>query len=93
MLPSGAFSGSFDWMSQGACQQEDPELFFPIAAHGAGLPQVNAAKEVCQGCVVRAACLSFGLQTRQDGIWGGATWEERMAMRAAETAGVKLGVD
>jgi WhiB family redox-sensing transcriptional regulator len=71
---------SSDWMSRGACQREDPELFFPIAAIGPALHQVNAAKAVCLRCAVRAACLSYGLETRQEGIWGGTTWDERAAM-------------
>jgi WhiB family transcriptional regulator, redox-sensing transcriptional regulator len=69
------------WMAQGACQQEDPELFFPIAAGSVGLLQISAAKAICQGCAVRAPCLSYGLATRQDGIWGGTTPEERGAIR------------
>jgi WhiB family redox-sensing transcriptional regulator len=81
MLSSDAWAGSSGWMSRGACLSQDPELFFPIAAKGAGLRQINAAKAVCRRCAVRAACLSYGLETWQDGIWGGTTWEERLAMR------------
>jgi WhiB family redox-sensing transcriptional regulator len=70
-----------DWMSRGACQREDPEIFFPITANGPALEQINAAKRICLCCAVRAACLSFGLKTSQDGIWGGTTREERSAIR------------
>jgi WhiB family transcriptional regulator, redox-sensing transcriptional regulator len=76
----GAIAGSSDWMSRGACRREDPELFFPIAAKGAALHQVSVAKAICLGCSVRAACLAYGLETGQDGIWGGTTWDERYAM-------------
>ena len=82
-MPSDAGVRSLGWVARGACQHEDPELFFPIAAGSAGLSQINAAKAVCRGCAVRAACLSYGLQTRQDGIWGGTTTEERGAIRQA----------
>jgi WhiB family redox-sensing transcriptional regulator len=68
-------------MLRGACQGEDPELFFPIAASGPGRAQVIAAKAVCFRCAVRAACLSYALLTGQVGIWGGTTQEERYAMR------------
>ncbi len=68
-------------MSEGACQREDPELFFPIASTGPALPQVNAAKAVCGRCPVRLNCLSYALETSQDGIWGGTTSDERLAMR------------
>jgi WhiB family redox-sensing transcriptional regulator len=85
MLSSDAVTGPFGWMSRGACQREDPELFFPVTTHGAALRQVNAAKAVCRACAVRAACLSFGLQTSQDGIWGGTTPEERRCAPAHRT--------
>ena len=84
---SAEFSGtSPGWMPRGACQGEDPELFFPIAAAGPALAQVIAAKAVCFRCAVRAACLSYALATGQAGIWGGTTQEERHAMRPSARA-------
>jgi WhiB family transcriptional regulator, redox-sensing transcriptional regulator len=81
-MPTAQFSGrSAGWMPRGACQGEDPELFFPIAANGQALAQVIAAKAVCFRCAVRAACLAYALATGQAGIWGGTTQEERHAMR------------
>lgn len=80
-LPAPGLSGrSAAWMPRGACQGEDPELFFPVAALGPALAQVIAAKAVCSQCAVRAACLSYALATGQAGIWGGTTQEERRAM-------------
>ena len=81
MLPAEDAPGAMDWMARGACLDEDPELFFPIAAGGPALEEINTAKRVCLRCPVRAACLSFGLKTAQEGIWGGATPEERRTMR------------
>jgi len=78
---TGEVSSTSGWMPLGACQREDPELFFPISAKGPALDQISAAKAVCRRCAVRPACLSFGLETRQEGIWGGTTSEERSAMR------------
>lgn len=71
-MPASGFLG---WMAQGACHGEDLELFFPIAAGRADLPRTRAAKAICQGCAVRAQCLSYGLATRQDGIWGEPPWK------------------
>jgi WhiB family redox-sensing transcriptional regulator len=81
MGPSDA-SGvrSLGWMAQGACRSADPELFFPIAVGRASVAQVKAAKAICRGCAVRESCLSYGLATRQEGIWGGATLDERITM-------------
>lgn len=81
MLPLDAAS-SLDWMSRGACRSQDPELFFPIAAAGPALRQTTAAKAVCGSCTVRPTCLSYALDTRQDGIWGGTTTEERLLLPA-----------
>ena len=77
---AGFAAASLSWMSRGACQGEDPELFFPIATEGPALLQISAAKEVCRHCAVAAMCLAYALQTRQTGIWGGTTQEERRAM-------------
>jgi hypothetical protein len=46
MLSSEFSDSSPGWMPQGACQGEDPEFFFPIAATGPALAQVIAAKKV-----------------------------------------------
>jgi len=69
-------------MSRGACQQADPELFFPIAAGtGPAARQVEAAKAVCDPCAVRANCLSYALDAMPEGIWGGTTLDERRTAR------------
>jgi WhiB family transcriptional regulator, redox-sensing transcriptional regulator len=71
-------SAAGGWMSRGACRHEDPELFFPISEGAAHL--AAAAKAVCQACSVRASCLAFAVETRQHGIWGATTSDERRAM-------------
>jgi WhiB family transcriptional regulator, redox-sensing transcriptional regulator len=46
---------------------DDPELFFAEAP-----PDVEAAKALCQGCRIRAACLEGALDRREPwGVWGG----------------------
>ena len=45
----------------------DPELFFAEAP-----ADVEAAKALCQGCKIRAACLEGALERREPwGVWGG----------------------
>ena len=78
---SGYVAASINWMPRGACQGEDPELFFPIGASGPALYQISAARAVCRRCAVARMCLTYALETGQAGIWGGTTWEERQAMR------------
>jgi WhiB family redox-sensing transcriptional regulator len=72
---------SVGWMARGACQGEDPEIFFPVAEAHVFERQVAAAKAVCWRCPVRMTCLSYALATRQDGIWGGTTGHERHTRR------------
>jgi len=84
VLPVTTGARSLSWMSRGACQEADPELFFPIAAvTGPAARQVAAAKAVCGLCVVRVNCLSYALKAMPEGIWGGTTLEERRAARGS----------
>jgi WhiB family transcriptional regulator, redox-sensing transcriptional regulator len=78
-MPTDNAFASAGWMSGGVCRHEDPELFFPISDGAEQL--VAAAKAVCHACSVRASCLAFAVETRQDGIWGGTTSDERQTMR------------
>ena len=50
-------AGRRDWWRSAACREADPELFFPVTAHGPGADDVARAKEVCVGCRVRRECL------------------------------------
>src|ERR1700722_18202407 len=61
-----------------ACRETDPELFFPVAAHGPDAGEIARAKAVCAACPVRRQCLQYALATHQmHGVWGGTTAEER----------------
>jgi WhiB family redox-sensing transcriptional regulator len=72
------------WLPEAQCIGEDPELFFPVGASEPALAQVETAKLICGGCVVRADCLEWSLSTYQDaGVWGGLDEEERRAIRRA----------
>jgi WhiB family redox-sensing transcriptional regulator len=67
-----------DWWKSAACQDADPELFFPVSAVGPGREDIARAKAVCASCRVRQPCLEFALATHQvHGVWGGTTEEER----------------
>ena len=73
---------SGEWWRLAACQDVEPELFFPISATNASARDVARAKEVCGACMVRGECLGYALQNRQEqGIWGGMTEEERKLAR------------
>jgi len=62
-----------DWMAKGRCRDMPPSTFFP--SDGVG---VDAARQICHDCPVRAACLEYALDNRIDhGVWGGASERER----------------
>lgn len=66
------------WERHAACRTEDPELFFPKHQRP---EEIDRAKVVCARCTVAVQCLNYALKTRTaDGVWGGASEDERSAM-------------
>ncbi len=71
-----------DWRHRAICQDEDPELFFPVGTSGAALLQIAEAKTVCRRCPVVTECLTWALESGQDaGVWGGMSEDERRALK------------
>ena len=70
------------WRDGAACQDADPELFFPEGDTRSARAHVKAAKLICRGCPVSVTCLSWALASGQEaGIWGGLTEDERRRLR------------
>jgi WhiB family redox-sensing transcriptional regulator len=68
-----------DWRAAGACLAADPDLFFPLGAGSASVPDTSRALRICGECPVKRECLEFAMRTREaEGIWGGTTPEERV---------------
>lgn len=64
------------WRTRGACQNVDPETFFPAPSEPA-----DAAVALCRTCPVQGSCLAWALQAGDlHGVWGGTTARERRAM-------------
>lgn len=62
------------WMSQRACIDVDPAVFFPEQGQTAA-----AAKAICATCPVTAECLALALENRElHGVWGGLTPRQRL---------------
>ena len=74
-----------DWRTRAACSSSDPELFFPVGkieTNDAAYRQTQLAKAVCERCNVSEICLQYALENNEEfGIWGGATEEERRALK------------
>jgi WhiB family transcriptional regulator, redox-sensing transcriptional regulator len=84
------------WYHLAACQDEDPEMFFPIGATGPALRQLMNAKRVCARCPVQSECLRWALTTGiEHGVWGGMSEDERRAIKqqtARRRRPLRLGV-
>jgi WhiB family transcriptional regulator, redox-sensing transcriptional regulator len=73
-----------DWRGRAACRDSDPELFFPDSDIRSARATIKAAKLICRGCPVNAACLTWALASgEQAGIWGGLTEDERRRLHRA----------
>lgn len=63
----------FEWRMLGACRGLDPTIFYPDDDD-----EADVAKQVCEQCGVRVACLEYALASREKvGVWGGHTERER----------------
>jgi hypothetical protein len=66
------------WQDRGRCVGGAVDMF-PGRDDIAG---VRTAQAVCEGCVVRAQCLAFGMGERS-GVWGGESENGRRKLRKA----------
>jgi hypothetical protein len=63
----------------GACQETDPDVFYPEKGENNHVPQ---AKATCRGCEIREQCLETSLANDERfGIWGGLSTRERDLLR------------
>ncbi|MER5202084.1 WhiB family transcriptional regulator [Streptomyces sp. NPDC002825] len=78
------------WRAAAACQEVDPDLFFPVGTGAPALTQEEEAKTVCRRCPVREPCLRSALAQPHppSGVWGGLTEAQRrsLARRARRRA-------
>jgi WhiB family redox-sensing transcriptional regulator len=66
-----------EWQSGARCVEVDPEIFFPERGGSS-----RAARAVCDLCKVRADCLEYALNNKEQfGIWGGTSERERRRIR------------
>lgn len=70
-----------EWQGKARCAEADPEIFFPERGGSS-----KAARAVCGGCDVRAQCLEYALNNKEQfGIWGGTSERERRRLRKERT--------
>lgn len=75
-LPPRDVADDRRWTAEANCRGMSPDLF--VLDRGASMAEVEAARAVCAGCVVRSDCLEYAIKHREKiGIWGGTTPNER----------------
>jgi hypothetical protein len=69
------------WKFEGAsCWGIDTDYFFPDE-NGGTTAEYRIAKTICKKCVWQDECLTYALNYRVLGIWGGTTLNQRDIMR------------
>ncbi|YCK42656.1 WhiB family transcriptional regulator [Actinomadura sp. ATCC 39365] len=74
--------------TRAACQDEDPELFFPAGYSETYAREIEKAVGVCGRCPLSAACLRYALDQGEieHGIYGGTTPEQRRQLLSRRAA-------
>jgi WhiB family transcriptional regulator, redox-sensing transcriptional regulator len=70
------------WQQRARCQGLPSDVFFPEEQDSRRLrrAQEAAAKQICAGCPVIAACREHALRSHEKyGVWGALTARERFA--------------
>ena len=73
------FARQFDhpkWMTDGACRDMNPDLWFPSRGEDWSTP-----KAICATCRVRLLCKEYAIEHRERGVWGGTSEKERRDIR------------
>jgi len=65
------------WMVHGNCRGANQDPFFP--ERGGAVDR--SWRDACDGCVVRPQCLSYAVEGKEKGNWGGTTERERVQLR------------
>ncbi|MFC0552836.1 WhiB family transcriptional regulator [Planotetraspora thailandica] len=74
---------SLRWTARAACQDSDPNLFFPLTWDRQPAQHDALARRICLDCPVRLPCLTWAVETGEpDGMWGGTTPAERRRIRS-----------
>lgn len=64
------------WRDNAACSQVSTDIFFATPKS----PAIHQALSICKKCPVRKDCFYESILYGYDGIWGGATQEQRTAL-------------
>lgn len=74
------FAASPSFFAKGSCIGDpDPDLWFPKDGHSStrNREREAEARKICSTCPVRSECLTYAIENRETGIWGGTDEAER----------------
>jgi WhiB family redox-sensing transcriptional regulator len=96
MEPGGAVAIRMledSWQEKAACRGPDSTLFFPPSVPESRVEREAReakAKQICDECHVRVACLEYSLRIREPhGIWGGLNEAERRIVLDRQPVGAE----
>lgn len=72
---SSNFRGGIGWMAEAACAGSDTEQFF--CDPWTEKEKLQKVLQTCFSCPVINQCLSYAVDNRLEGVWGGTTETER----------------
>lgn len=67
------FFDYFEWSKSAICTGVELSMFFTASSTG-------MAKVICQVCPVKRECLIWALMYKEEGVWGGTTYDERRSL-------------
>ncbi|MER7695947.1 MULTISPECIES: WhiB family transcriptional regulator [unclassified Streptomyces] len=77
MLINTVTDDALAWQETALCAQAGPEFFFPAPGSS-----TREAKQLCNACEGRVACLEYALANDERfGVWGGLSEKERDRLR------------
>ncbi|MEE1742240.1 WhiB family transcriptional regulator [Streptomyces sp. BE147] len=80
MLINTVTDDALAWQETALCAQAGPEFFFPAPGSS-----TREAKQLCNACEGRVACLEYALANDERfGVWGGLSEKEREHLRRVE---------
>lgn len=71
----------FPDLSQALCREVGTEFFYTEEGKETDISVYSLGRKICAGCRVREACLEWGVQHEEHGLWGGLTPRERQKIR------------
>lgn len=88
-------ASGLDWHEDAACKDADPDVFYYTDGERGydRLMRDNAARAICNRCVVRPECIAASVRRNEDyGFWGASEVERASVLKAAKIKAKREGL-